>query len=1118
MADEMQRRKTVRRVVGAGVLALVASLVFLGVGFGPDSQDGGRSHLSGALSDLLGDPRVGQNSGLEVRDLGAHHADSVRGKALRTNSGGDSVKGRVVLLHAPPVSQFLDLKEGMRIKMPSFDDEPMEGVLNYVKTTERGVIWLAGDLTGRDGTFYWKRSASEFSGMVMMPTAEVALDVRQEKAGRPIMSEKRLSEVLCRRYPGPKRGAVRGAVAAATADFKVPKLYSVAGEVRDVVSSSPTVEMPVLYLDFDGEVVKHPKWNGGKVIVAARPNLNEGDIRQIVSEVVADFSPFRLMVTTDVSLFLKCKELGYNGMRCVVTPTSDAATGAGGVAMLKSFAGDPDDPEILGAPCWAFNGTDRSEGFDSCAMTISHEIGHTFGLTHDGDSLPAQEYNAGFGAGIFSWGPIMGAPFGKKVVQWSRGEYSRANNQEDDVEIIRSNFSKINKSDDIVGFLSDEDPSGVQRIGDDNGLIDQVGSISSALDSDTYAIDCRDGEILVSVSPIGLNPNIDIVLELLDDSVTLASSDPEDSLDASLSYTVLSKDLVASKKSFKIRVSSTGRGNPKNGGYSKYGSIGAYRMTGRFPAVKLLRPQIVDSATAGKVEWMVNESVSWKPARVLNAPSTFQLSGVSGTEDLPAGCFFDSRSGEIRGVPLNSGVYRYLLTARNAVGESDAFPVVISVRQKMLSPSSVEWVEGVFGVYQAEFGTTNPPNLAIKYEIEPELPLGLSFDSDSGILSGTILGGEVYNAVIKASGTGLSARGNLRLVGLSAREVFDSGGGLSALSATGWKVDPMEWVAEQGQTQRSMVSDETPHGGVSSMRVETSRSGWMTFSWKVDSERGGDFLTFNVNGRRIASISGNRAWQEMNYYLPPGGSVIEWTYEKDQSEQFGRDRGWVDAISFGKRLTVLAQPAGKVISEGESLTLTCSVTGDSAAFEWYYKPDNGVERLIKSGVKVTSMNPITSALTINGIKPDVEGDGSYYVKVRSGTRTISSEPARVTVIKKSSVTPLQSVVAVRGGMASFNVSYSGADDPIYQWWVAGVRVPGALVAPCIGVDGNGLPQVDVMSGPRGSTLRISNVALPDRLTSASYPVRLEVKSKSGGRSVYQDARLEVRASGAARLK
>lgn len=1115
MSDNMQRRRAFRRNLGVVILLIAAvSVVFWGIGIAPES-----SPVEGVFQ-LKGAAGEGRERTSDVRDLAAHRAGAVHGSVLRPTAGGESVKGRVVQLHAPPVAQFLGLREGMKIRMPSFDEEPMEGILNYVRVTERGVIWLAGDLSEREGTFFWKRSAGEFSGMVMMPSIELALEVRQEREGRPVMSEKRLSEVLCRRYPGSKRVAVKGAPAPATSAFNVPKLYSVSGEVLDVVNSGPQVNMPVLYLDFDGEVVRHPKWNGGKEIIAARPNLNEADIRQIVSEVVADFSPFNLMVTTDASLLVKCKEAGFNGMRCIITPTSDAATGAGGVAMLKSFAGDPDDPEILGAPCWAFNGTDRSEGFDSCAMTISHEIGHTFGLTHDGDFPPAVEYNAGFGSGSFSWGPIMGAPFSKRVVQWSKGEYVRANNQEDDVEIIRSNFSRINKSDEIVGFLPDEDAVGALRISSDQGLINRIGSISSGQDTDTYTIDCRDGDILVTVSPIGLNPNLDVSLELLDDAGSVLASSPEDALDATLNHTVSSRELVSSKKTFRIRVSPSGRGNPRNGGYSKYGSIGAYRMTGYFPAVKLLRPEILDSPTAGKLSCSVNESFSWKPSKVTNSPAVFELSGMDGTEGLPEGCAFDPRSGEIQGVPLISGVYKYLLTARNSVGASVGFSVEIAVRQKMLSESSVEWIEGVFSTYQADFGATNPPNMPISYQISPNPPAGISFDQTTGTLTGTMIGGDSYTGLIKAEGSGLVAQGRLRIVALRTRDIFDSGGALESFTATGWKSDSKEWVSEQGQIERSMMSDETPHGGVSSMRVETTRSGWMTFSWKVDSERGGDFLTFNVNGRRVASISGNRAWQEVNHYLPVGRNVIEWTYEKDQGDQFGRDRGWVDAVAFGKRLTVLSQPVGKVVSEGENLNLTCSVTGDGAVFEWYYRSGNdgnSAERLIKSGAVTTSLNPVTSTLKINNVRPD--DSGVYFAKVKSGARTVFSEPARVSVLKKSVVTPLQSVAAVSGGMASFTVNYSGVQDPEFLWTVAGVRVPGALVAPCIGVDSFGLPQVDVLSSSQGSTLRISNVVLPGRLSSASYPVRLEIRSRSGGKSVLQDARLEVRsASAAGRLR
>ena len=68
----------------------------------------------------------------------------------------------------------------------------------------------------------------------------------------------------------------------------------------------------------------------------------------------------------------------------------------------------------------------------------SHEAGHTFGLSHDGGSVSPNYYD-GHGA----WAPIMGRPIdpARPVTQWSRGEYSGANNYEDDLAIIANGRS-----------------------------------------------------------------------------------------------------------------------------------------------------------------------------------------------------------------------------------------------------------------------------------------------------------------------------------------------------------------------------------------------------------------------------------------------------------------------------------------------------------------------------------------------------------------------------------------------------------------------------------------------------------------------------------------------------
>ncbi len=1305
-----------------------------------DSVNGPSKDLRGSASDT----QVGPSAGV-VRNLSVHAAGSVSGQPLRSrgSTGLNHPKGRVLPVHIPPVAQFKGLKEGMKISMPSFDGETLEGNLNYVETGPEGVVWLAGDLIGREGTFFWKRSAREFSGMAMLTDVETAIELKRD-GDRTVMMEKRLGAVLCRRYPGVKKASgtgVSGAVAASAS--VVPLLYSVSGEVLEV-GGNAVKGRPVLYLDFDGEVVTHPRWNGGKTIVAARPNLNESDIRQIVSEVAADFSPFKVVVTTDVELLKESRAAGFNTMRCIVTPTSDAATGAGGVAFLNSFEKEVGESDPLGVPCWAFNGTDRLSGIDSCAMTISHELGHTFGLVHDGDNSPAEEYNAGFGSGAFSWGPIMGAPFGKKIVQWSMGEYAGANNTEDDLAIIRANAA-LAAGGAGLGFQDDETDGGA--LPSNFGLINHVGVIAGGNDADVYRLVLKKGDLQITASPVGENPNLDIKVELLDengnlvvpgsdvdagmilvkggalpsgsplagqsvqdfqigkyevqwgefqavrtwaaangydigsvgagdgsnypvtnvswyqavkwcnarsekegktpvytvsgavyragDSVpavdgnangyrlpleaewewaarggvsslgytysgsntvddvawyttnsggatkavgtkagnelgiydmsgnvgewcwdasganrlnrggswvgtashcsvarrispaptysnndggfrvatsymnpALNPSNPVDALDASISYAVSESSLTSGQVVLKVRVSGVGRGNPANGGYSTYGSIGAYRLVGSAPTVDSAPPLILDPASYGKVDWALDGKVcSWSLKQVQNAPSAFSLESVSGYDRIPPGCSFDSKSGEIRGVPSVSGVYRSRITARNSAGKSDPFEVEITVRRKMVSESSLLWVEGVPSSYRADFGAVNPTNLPIVYSISPSLPGGLSFDKTTGVLSGTVVGGLRYSGVIQATGAnGFYAGGALGIEGVKGATVLDDAGSkLKSVTARGWKVD----LSERVSGLSSMVSEATEHGSSSWMRAETKESGWLTFSWKVDSDRAGDFLHFIVNGRKVMSISGNRPWQEFSHYLSSTSNVLEWVYEKDASEQSGRDCGWVDSIQFGNRVSILTHPKAQAVTEGSAINLSCSVTGSDAVMEWLVDGRSiapGGRYSIRSG----SASGVTQS-TLRIEKAILSDVGAYSVKItsRPGARPLFSERARVTVTGvPRMVRALQpaSVASGVGGSVSFTASYTAGDGLVYEWSVAGVKVPGPILPPCF----NANTRAEVVTGPAGSTLRISN--LSGRLNTATYPVRLEVRPKTGGVRAFQDTRLTVTAA------
>ena len=143
-------------------------------------------------------------------------------------------------------------------------------------------------------------------------------------------------------------------------------------------------------------------------------------------EAAEDYAAFNINVTTIQSVYDATPITDRT--QIIATPTKSWYGSAGGVAYVGIFDYSTDYYKTG----WAFNNTSGALG-----MTISHEAGHQLGLRHDGDSR--QQYYRGHG----NWGPIMGAPFGKPYVQWSKGEYPGANRQEDDINIIKGHVGLI---------------------------------------------------------------------------------------------------------------------------------------------------------------------------------------------------------------------------------------------------------------------------------------------------------------------------------------------------------------------------------------------------------------------------------------------------------------------------------------------------------------------------------------------------------------------------------------------------------------------------------------------------------------------------------------------------
>ena len=237
--------------------------------------------------------------------------------------------------------------------------------------------------------------------------------------------------------------------------------------------------------------------------------------------------------------------------------------GAGGVAYLGSFNWNSD------TPTYVFTQQLAAGNEKYTAEAISHEVGHTLGLYHDGRTSPSEGYYSGHGSGETGWAPIMGVGYYQNLTQWSKGQYLSANNTEDDLAIITSQNGFGYKVDDTGSTLGTANPLTVSGT-----AVSANGIIERNSDVDFFSFTTGAGVISLAIAPSGRSPNLDILAELYNAAGTLvATSNPTDLLAASISATV-------SAGTYYLKVDGVGKGDPLGTGYTDYGSLGQYAITG----------------------------------------------------------------------------------------------------------------------------------------------------------------------------------------------------------------------------------------------------------------------------------------------------------------------------------------------------------------------------------------------------------------------------------------------------------------------------------------------------------------------------------------------------------
>ncbi len=333
----------------------------------------------------------------------------------------------------------------------------------------------------------------------------------------------------------------------------------------------------VIYLNFLGGNISGTAWNtyGGAPMYDALPYMLDSDrafstteqtmMGNIWRRVAEDFAPWQIDVTTE-----RPATMTSTTTNAMITSHMSAsglampAPNAGGVAYLDIF-GYSDFAYY--SPAFVYYDNLMRGREDVVAEATTHEVGHNFGLSHDGIA-GGSPYYGGAGSGVTSWGAIMGASYFRSVTHFNNGDYAGANNHEDDLGIITGHTPL--RTDDVPNATS-----GAAVIVPSNGSFNRAGMIEWYNDVDMYSIDSLTA-IAVTAKPYtsSINTtgnNVDLAIELLNSTgARVAFSSPNDSSAASISVSGLSGK-------YYIKVYPVG--NPVTP-YSVYGSMGRYDLLG----------------------------------------------------------------------------------------------------------------------------------------------------------------------------------------------------------------------------------------------------------------------------------------------------------------------------------------------------------------------------------------------------------------------------------------------------------------------------------------------------------------------------------------------------------
>ncbi len=433
----------------------------------------------------------------------------------------------------------------LQLRISTADSLP--GKINFRQSLAAGQEFLTGEIENVPGSsFFIRFDGLRVQGNIVLRNTKKAYTYNSDDNGNVYITETDIHKVLCIDY---EKAPASAAISNAAAALMPGQLYN--------LQSFPNANGVVL-LDYDGQYVSGTIWNGGIPINAAPSTLTDAERYEVWQLISEDFRPFKLNITTSEAVYNSYP--ANRRMRCIFTPTNTAGPGSGGVAYLNSFTWGNE------TPCWVFNG-----GVKGAGDAGAHEVGHTFGLSHDGRTSPVEEYYAGQG----SWAPIMGAGYYVPVVQWSKGEYANSSQTQDDLAIISNNANGVGyRTDDHSNAKAGATPLSISG----TGSAFSSGVIETTSDADFFSFTTTGGAVSLNINPAEKHANLDIQATLYDGAGLVVTASNPDGLTANLSANL-------APGTYFVAVTGIGFGNQTTTGYTNYGSLGYYSISGSVAGV-----------------------------------------------------------------------------------------------------------------------------------------------------------------------------------------------------------------------------------------------------------------------------------------------------------------------------------------------------------------------------------------------------------------------------------------------------------------------------------------------------------------------------------------------------